>query len=63
MTNLEYQQSRGLDHPFVTTPEQVCAEWARLYPERVERARLRRANPPKNPTPWSYSFQLSGEED
>lgn len=63
MTNLEYQQSRGLDHPFTATPEQIGAECARLYPERVERALRRRENPPKNPTPWSHSFQLSEEED
>ena len=58
MLNLDYRRQRRTAHKFRTTPAEAAAEFERLYPEAVARAREKRLRPQKKRMPWSTSFSV-----
>lgn len=58
MLNDAYRRLRGTHKPFRATEAEIAAEYERIYPEAVKRARERRLNPKRKQIPWGHDFSL-----
>lgn len=57
MLNENYRRKRGTNHKFRATEAEAAAEWERLYPEAVARARERKLRPKKQGRRRQFSVE------